>query len=121
MTFTTTQPAVNGRAVLIAQVIALIAVLSIWEWAAASGAVSQLFIGRPSGIFKYLVENFSNGTIPYEAMWTMGATLMAFMLGSAAGIACGLLFTTFPATERFFDPLFSGLNALPRIALAPLL
>lgn len=115
------QSAVNGRKVLVAQIIALVVVLALWEWAASSGFIRQLFIGRPSGIFRYLVENFSNNSIPYEAMWTLGATLMAFILGSVAGIACGLLFTTFPSTERFFDPLFSGLNALPRIALAPLL
>src|SRR5579872_5598646 len=52
--------------------------------------------------------------------WTMVATLSAFIGGTAAGVLFGLLFVAFPTVEKFLDPIFAGLNALPRIALAPL-
>ena len=42
------------------------------------------------------------------------------MLGSLAGLALGLLFVAYPVLEKFLEPLFSALNSLPRIALAPL-
>jgi NitT/TauT family transport system permease protein len=53
-------------------------------------------------------------------LWTLAGTLAAFLLGSATGILVGLLFVAYPKVEQFIDPIFAGLNALPRIALAPL-
>lgn len=106
--------------VLAMQVVALAVFLLLWEWVSAIRFIDPLFIGRPSGVARYLWNAFADGTIPIEAMWTLGATILAFALGSAAGIAFGLLFAVFPRLERIIDPVFSGLNSLPRVALAPL-
>ena len=42
----------------------------------------------------------------------------AELQGGAFGV--GLAFVAWPALERFAEPYFSALNAMPRIALAPL-
>jgi NitT/TauT family transport system permease protein len=63
---------------------------------------------------------FVDYTLLQQAVWTLSETLAAFALGSAAGIAFGLLFVLYPRLEKFLDPLFTAFNALPRIALAPL-
>ena len=41
--------------------------------------------------------------------------------GALSGIALGLLFARWRLAADIFDPFFTGLNSLPRIALAPLL
>lgn len=104
----------------IAQLVALALFLVFWEWCAATRTIDPLFIGQPTGIFRYTYAAIVDGTIPKETAWTLSSTLIAFVLGSVAGIAFGLLFAVFPLSEKFFEPFFSGLNALPRIALAPL-
>lgn len=94
---------------------------AIWEVMSRSGWINPLFIGNPIGILEFLFR----GLFVNHQMWahlgaTMAGTLSAFVLGSAAGILTGLLFVTYPLVERFLDPILAGLNALPRIALAPL-
>lgn len=107
--------------VRIAQVAVVIAFLLLWEWVSVSKFIDPLFIGRPSGIITFLFRGvFVNGTILKEALWTISETIAAFLLGSLAGILFGLLFAVYPLSEKFCDPFFSGLNALPRVALAPL-
>lgn len=103
------------------QAVALAVFLIVWEWAARTKAVNPMFIGQPSNIFAYLYNViFVDQKLLLEAAWTLGETGVAFVLGSAVGIAFGLLFVLYAPFERFLDPVFSALNSLPRIALAPL-
>jgi len=107
--------------VRIAQLGVVVVFLLLWQWASVAKLIDPLFIGRPTGIFRYLFHGiFVDGAIIRESLWTIGETLAAFVLGSVAGIGFGLLFVVYPLSERFFDPILAGLNALPRVALAPL-
>jgi ABC-type proline/glycine betaine transport system permease subunit len=46
--------------------------------------------------------------------------MISFVLGSVAALALGLVFVMFPKVERALDPYLTVLNAMPRLALAPL-
>jgi NitT/TauT family transport system permease protein len=114
-------PARHRWGVLAAQLVVLTAFFLLWEWAARTKAIDPLFIGQPSKIAAYLVGAIGGEhSLIMDAGWTLGSTAVAFLIGSVGGLAFGLLFVAYPMIERFFDPLFSALNALPRIALAPL-
>jgi NitT/TauT family transport system permease protein len=103
------------------RLIFLAVLLAIWQAVSQSGIVAQIFIGDPIGIARFLYDGFFvDGTLIIHLLWTMWSTLAAFLLGTVAGVGCGLLFVVYPDLERFFDPILNGLNALPRIALAPL-
>ena len=52
--------------------------------------------------------------------WTSLGTLSAFVLGSVCAVAAALMFVAYPRVKHFLEPYFSALNAMPRIALAPL-
>lgn len=111
----------NSPTVLIAQIVSLAVFLLLWEWAAKTKTVDPLFIGQPTKIFAYFYQStVVDQVLLKEAVWTLSETAAAFVLGSVAGIAFGLLFVLYEPIERFLDPLFSALNSLPRIALAPL-
>lgn len=106
--------------ILGAQIIAFTIFVTLWEWVTRTGVVNPLFIGEPSKIFVYFFKGlFINRTMLWAAAWTLSETTVAFLIGSVAGILFGLLFAVFPVCEKFFDPVMSGLNSLPRIALAP--
>jgi ABC-type dipeptide/oligopeptide/nickel transport system permease component len=46
---------------------------------------------------------------------------LGYLFGGLSGIALGVLFARWRLAADIFDPFFTGLNSLPRIALAPLL
>lgn len=113
--------AINKLPMWLGRLIFLGVILAIWQGIAATGAIDPIFIGDPIGIARFLFEGFFiNQSLLMHLVWTLYATLAAFVLGTAAGILVGLLFVVYPRLEKFLDPILSGLNALPRIALAPL-
>jgi NitT/TauT family transport system permease protein len=93
----------------------------VWELLSRLGFINPLFIGNPTGIIVFFFKGlFVNQELVVHLLWTLAGTLAAFILGSVTGILVGLLFVAYPKVEQFIDPIFAGLNALPRIALAPL-
>jgi NitT/TauT family transport system permease protein len=103
------------------RLIFLAAFLWAWHLVAQARWIDQIFIGDPAGIIRFLYEGiFETHQLLIHIFWTLFSTLVAFGLGTAAGIGFGLLFVVYPRLEQFMDPILSGLNALPRIALAPL-
>ena len=99
----------------------VLASVGIWELAAAHGLLDPTFFGRPSGIARHLWRGFvSEGNLWLELGYTaLGATL-SFVGGSVAAVAVGLLFVFFPRFHQAAEPYMTLLNAMPRLALAPL-
>jgi NitT/TauT family transport system permease protein len=99
----------------------IVGFVTLWEVAAARGLLDPTFFGRPSGIVAYLW----NGFVVEKKLWlelgyTILAATIAFYAGSIAAIAVGLLFAMAPRLHRAAEPYLTLLNAMPRIALAPL-
>jgi len=93
----------------------------LWERAADTKFIDPILIGRPSGIVKFMWEEvFVTHSLLEDFYYSMGGTVMAFALGSVAGILVGMLFVTSPTIDAIFSPILTALNAMPRIALAPL-
>jgi NitT/TauT family transport system permease protein len=112
---------VLGMPMWLARIIALLAFGAVWELMARLGLINPLFIGNPVGIIVFFFKGlFVTHELVVHLLWTLAGTLAAFVLGSVTGILVGLLFVAYPRVEQFIDPIFAGLNALPRIALAPL-
>jgi NitT/TauT family transport system permease protein len=99
----------------------IVAFLFVWELAAQRGLLDPTFFGRPSGIWDYLVKGFVTGRkLWLELGYTLAGAVISFVAGSITAIAFGLLFTTYPTLHRAAEPYLTLLNAMPRIALAPL-
>jgi NitT/TauT family transport system permease protein len=112
---------VENVVISVSRLIFLAAFLAIWEYVARERIIDPIFIGTPSEIAKFLWNGlFVELTLERDLLWTLAGTFLAFGIGSAAGILTSLVFISWPAIEKFSDPLLSALNALPRIALAPL-
>ena len=105
----------------IGRIIILAVFFAAWERAAATKFIDPILIGRPTGIVKYMWEEiFITGSLIKDLGWSMLGTVLAFVLGSVFGILVGMLFVTKPNIEALLSPILMALNAMPRIALAPL-
>ncbi|WP_210191203.1 ABC transporter permease [Bradyrhizobium mercantei] len=95
--------------------------LGIWEAASRSSLLDPTFFGRPSGILSYLWKGLIvDRTLWNELGYTLLAAAISFLGGSIAAVVTGLLFSVLPRLHRAAEPYLTLLNAMPRIALAPL-
>jgi NitT/TauT family transport system permease protein len=99
----------------------LAAMLGLWELAATQAILDPTFFGRPSGIVRHLWRGFfSEGKLWLELGYTAFGAAVSFIGGSIAVFALGLTFMFLPRLQRAAEPYLVLLNAMPRLALAPL-
>jgi NitT/TauT family transport system permease protein len=106
--------------VIIGQITLVIAVIFMWQFGSGS-LIDPFFVGSPSGVLKILVNDLSDPGFYKDLRVTGTEMLLGYLLGGVSGIALGVLFARWRIAADIADPFFSGLNSLPRIALAPLL
>ena len=67
-----------------------------------------------------IVNWFWTGTIWKHLVITLWESILAFVIGSALGVAVGFWFARQPRIAAVFDPYVKMVNALPRVVLAPI-
>jgi NitT/TauT family transport system permease protein len=118
------------RRLWIWQLVMLAAIFAAWQVATQPGLLPPIvwdnpdraafFFGEPVKIFKVIWAWFSEGTI-YRHLWvTLQETALAFVIGSALGLAVGLWLGLSPTASALFDPYITAMNAMPRVVLAPI-
>jgi len=78
------------------------------------------FFSTPADVASRIVKWFVEGTI-WRHLWiTLVEAVLAFVIGSVAGILVGFWFARQPLVAAIFDPYVKMANALPRVVLAPI-
>jgi NitT/TauT family transport system permease protein len=93
----------------------------IWTW--FSSGTKQI-VTCPEAISPYNILTTSDPcfgkTIWQHLLITLTEGLLAFVIGSLAGVMIGFWFARQPLVSAVFDPYLKMLNALPRVVLAPI-
>jgi NitT/TauT family transport system permease protein len=103
------------------QVAVGVLLLGLWQWAAAAKWPDPVLAKSPVQSWDYLVNAARSGVLWSNTRSTMTAVLIAWVLAGLAGVLAGLVLGLMPRTERVLNPYLDAANAMPRIALAPLL
>jgi sulfonate transport system permease protein len=78
------------------------------------------FFSNPVDVAKQVVTWFATGVI-WKHLWvTLIEAILAFVIGSIAGVLVGFWFARQPRVAAVFDPYVKMANALPRVVLAPI-
>lgn len=102
------------------RVIVLIAVIAIWEILARFKIIDSFIMSQPSRITITLV-NMVKEDLFLHIYTTCFETIVGFVLGIIFGIAFAILLWWFDTFARICDPYIVVLNALPKIALGPII
>ena len=112
------------------QVLLLVALFGTWQALTQPGFLPPIlwenpdraafFFGEPFKMFQVIWEWFSSGDIYPHLGITLGETALAFVIGSALGLAIGLWLGLTPTASALFDPYITAMNAMPRVVLAPI-
>ena len=95
--------------------------LAAWEVLPPLFGVSELLLPRASLVGRALVDQLQRGLIFDNLLVTLWEALAGFAIGGASAIVAAALITRSPLVERALLPYLVGLQALPKVALAPLL
>ncbi|MCP8967562.1 ABC transporter permease [Ectobacillus sp. SYSU M60031] len=108
------------RFVVLLQVLLLAAFFSLWELASHLEWIDPLLFSSPSAIWKLFLEKLADGSL-YAHMWaTVLETLAGFLLGTLLGTLAAAILWWIPFLSRVLDPYLVVLNAMPKVALGPI-
>lgn len=113
------------------QLVLLFALFGTWHVLTAPGLVPPLFFeneqqaafffGEPLKIFARVWDWFVGSADIYEHLAvTLIETVLAFSIGTAAGLGMGMWLALSPVAGAILDPYIKALNSMPRVILAPI-
>jgi len=114
------RPAVSEGVVMALSQLALgLAVILVWQ-GASGRLIDNFFISNPIDVATRLWRWTVDGSIFAHIGATLYATAMGFVIGSVGGAMLGVWLGVSPFASRLLNPYLNALNALPKVALAPL-
>jgi NitT/TauT family transport system permease protein len=96
-----------------------VTLISLWELAAQSGAISPLLAPAPSTVVKTLYGQIRTGEIGPHMVATLTRVLLGLLIGGSIGVTMGILMGTMPRLRAIADPFISAFHPLPKIAILP--
>lgn len=97
-----------------------IALLAFWEIACRMTGIASYVVPAPSDIFQAAIRNISRGIYGKHLFATMESVFIGYGTGVLAGIVLGTAFAEIRIVERLVFPIVVALQAMPKVALAPL-
>ena len=101
------------------QLLATLGVLGVWQLVSTQGWVDPVISRTPAQVFGYLKTAAGNGELWTNTVDTMAAVFISLILAAVVGVIGGVALGLLPRVERVVSPMLDALNAMPRIALAP--
>ncbi|AQV95592.1 ABC transporter permease [Cupriavidus necator] len=99
----------------------VLVVLAIWEGVVRLSAIPAYILPAPSRVFVALYQGIVS-TLYVRHLWiTLAETLIGFLTGSVLALALGTLIALSRQGEYFLYPFIVMFQAMPKVALAPLI
>jgi len=103
------------------RIILFILFFALWEIASTNYWIDPLLFSSPSSVLQLLVEKVIDKSILTHLSYTIFETILGFLLGTAAGIIAASILWTSRKLSRIADPYLVIFNAMPKVALGPIL
>jgi NitT/TauT family transport system permease protein len=107
------------------QILVAVVAIALWQFLATVPIFGRIwlppfFFSNPIDVGHQIVDWFATGVIWKHLGITLLESILAFAIGSLAGVAIGFWFARKPLVAAVFDPYVKMANALPRVVLAPI-
>lgn len=99
----------------------LLLFLALWEASAYFAWINPFITSSPSRICKTIGELYESGALFLHVGTTLWETILGFIIAVVVGYAVALLLWWSALFRRISEPYLVVLNALPKIALGPLI
>ena len=99
----------------------LLVLLAFWELSARLEWVNPFITSSPSRIALCIADLYKNGNLFLHLSTTLWETVLGFFLAVAIGYSTALVLWWSETVRKIAEPYLVVLNALPKIALGPLI
>ena len=103
------------------QTIIFIVFFSSWELFSQKQWIDPLLFSSPSKIWNLLLEKIQDGSLVSHVGVTLTETVLGFILGTFLGTVLAAVLWWSPMISKILDPYLVILNAMPKVALGPIL
>jgi len=107
--------------IIFTRIIILITFFSLWEIAGRLNWIDSFLTSTPSKMFTSFIQVYNEGTLLTHISVTCFETITGFLLGTILGALIAVLLWWSDFVSKVLDPYIIVLNALPKVALAPII
>jgi len=109
------------RKIVITRVLILVIFIASWQIAASLKWIDPFLTSSPSRVIKSFISLYEDGSLFKHIGITCYETILGFSLGTILGALTAIILWSFPFVSKILDPYLVVLNALPKVALAPII
>ncbi|WP_161996701.1 ABC transporter permease subunit [Rhodococcus sp. YH1] len=95
------------------------ALIGLWQLVVSLQLIDRTVSSSPVEVWHALVSAVTGSELWLNLADTMIAAVLAFVLASLVGVVIGIGLALLPSVEKVVAPFLDAINAMPRIALAP--
>jgi len=103
------------------RVIILLSIIALWELLTHFKIIDPFIVSSPSRCINTIINLYQEGSLFSHIGITMLETVLGFILGTVLGVIVAILLWYSETTRRVCEPYLIVLNALPKIALGPII
>lgn len=109
------------RKIVVTRVLILVIFIILWQTAASLKWIDPFLTSSPSRVIKSFISLYEDGNLFKHIGITCYETILGFSLGTILGSFMAIILWSFPLVSKILDPYLVVLNALPKVALAPII
>lgn len=111
----------NKRKITISRIMILVIFIVLWQIAAELKWIDPFLTSSPSRVVKSFISLYEDGSLFKHIGVTCYETILGFSLGTIIGVITAIVLWWCPVISKILDPYLVVLNALPKVALAPII
>ncbi|MFK9095190.1 ABC transporter permease [Bacillus salipaludis] len=112
---------IERRWVRFYQAVIFIVFFSSWELSSQKQWIDPLIFSSPSKIWNLFLNKIQDGSLLTHTGVTLTETIFGFILGTLLGTILAAILWWSPLVQKILDPYLVILNAMPKVALGPIL
>ena len=111
----------SKRKIIISRILILVIFIGLWQIAADLKWIDPFLTSSPSRVIKSFISLYEDVNLLNHILVTCYETIIGFTLGTVLGGIIAVILWWWPFVSKILDPYLVVLNALPKVALAPII
>lgn len=103
------------------RLIVFVSIMLLWEMGARIGIIDAFFWSMPSQIIQTWMVIAIDGSVWSDTFYTFQSTIYGFVIGTVGGAVIGLSFWWSKYYAKVTEPFLIIFEAMPKLALAPII